>query len=594
MTVPDQTAVPGVFDERRFVRVGVLCPDLGTTLPAWQARCLSRLFALDRVEAALKIVETPRADPGSVNGRTPRAGTFAGLLCRLFHAFADRRARALRPARVEPLLGQLPTVSLPAGQRPVATGDEIVATIRSANLDLILHFGRNVVPDDVASLPRYGTWAFDFDEKASAGIRIGFWEVYHGNAVTHASLCQLVPPDGEAILCEGFFKTATYSYPRTRNTVLLGVAEWPARVCRQLLANAMPPAAVRSRSTSNRQSATNRQMVLLLLRSAVRFAAAAAATLLRVDHWNIGIVAVPIDTFLHPEAGVPIRWLPEPPRGWYVADPFAPSCGLESGLLVEAFDYRSGKGKIATVDASDSTAVPEPVIAEPIHLSYPFLLEHEGAIYCVPDTHQARAVHLYQAMAFPRQWVRRATLIEGFVGIDASIVRHDGLWWLFCSEHEELPNHTLYVWYAEDLTGPWAPHVANPVKVDVRSSRPAGTPFVHEGRLYRPAQDCSRIYGGAVVINHVSRLTPTEYHEEAGTVIEPDVTGPYPRGLHTLSACGRCTLVDGKRHRFIWEMGWSLPFFVVERSLAARRRRTGAPGSEPALPRGPDQLRHRR
>ena len=575
------------------MRVGVLCPDLGTTLPAWQARCLSRLFAVDRIEAALKIVETPPADPGSATGPARGVRPFAGLLGRLFHAFANRRARALRPTLVEPLLGQLPTVSLPAGRHPPATGDEIVAAIRSADLDLILHFGRNVVPDDVASLPRYGTWAFDFDEKASAGIRIGFWEVYHRVAVTRASLRRLLPPDAEVILSEGFFKTAMYSYPRTRDTVLLGVAEWPARVCRQLLANAMLPAVARSRPTSTGQSATNRQVVLLLLRSAARFVVAAVATLLRVDHWNVGIVAEPIATFLRPEAEVPIHWLPEPPRGWYVADPFAPSCGLESGLLVEAFDYRSGKGRIAIVNARDSTAVPEPVIAEPIHLSYPFLLEHEGAIYCVPDTHQARAVHLYQATAFPRQWVRRATLIEGFAGIDASIVRHDGLWWLFCSEHEELPNHTLYVWYAEDLTGPWTRHVANPVKVDVRSSRPAGTPFVHEGRLYRPAQDCSRTYGGAVAINHVSRLTPTEYHEEVRSVIEPDVTGPYPRGFHTLSACGQCTLVDGMRRRFIWEMGWSMPFFVVERSMAARRRRTGARGREPALRQRLVQLRRR-
>ncbi len=49
----------------------------------------------------------------------------------------------------------------------------------------------------------------------------------------------------------------------------------------------------------------------------------------------------------------------------------------------------------------------------------------------------------------------------------------------------------------EGLEGPWEPHRRNPVKCDVRGSRPAGTPFVHGGELYRPAQDGSKRYGKA-------------------------------------------------------------------------------------------------
>src|SRR5213596_456309 len=55
--------------------------------------------------------------------------------------------------------------------------------------------------------------------------------------------------------------------------------------------------------------------------------------------------------------------------------------------------------------------------------------------------------------------------------------------------------------------GPWRPHPGNPVKVDVRSSRPAGGPFLFGGNLYRPAQDCSRTYGGGITINRVTHLS---------------------------------------------------------------------------------------
>ena len=98
---------------------------------------------------------------------------------------------------------------------------------------------------------------------------------------------------------------------------------------------------------------------------------------------------------------------------------------------------------------------------------------------------------------------------------------------------------------------PWFPHSKQPVKTDIQSSRPGGTPFIHEGKLYRPAQDCSRVYGGRVVINQITALSPNDFEEKTAAIVEPDKHGPYPDGLHTLSALGDITLVDSKREKFI-------------------------------------------
>jgi len=65
--------------------------------------------------------------------------------------------------------------------------------------------------------------------------------------------------------------------------------------------------------------------------------------------------------------------------------------------------------------------------------------------------------------------------------------------------------------------------------------------------LYRPAQDCSRTYGGRVIINRVLTLTPLAFRETQVATVEPDRTGRYPAGLHTLSQVGDITLIDGKR-----------------------------------------------
>ncbi|MGB9587811.1 MAG: glucosamine inositolphosphorylceramide transferase family protein, partial [Armatimonadota bacterium] len=152
---------------------------------------------------------------------------------------------------------------------------------------------------------------------------------------------------------------------------------------------------------------------------------------------------------------------------------------------------------------------------------------------------------------FPRSWSKVATLITGFRALDSTVFYHDGLWWLMCTSQDLGPHDTLFLWYATEVLGPWIPHPKNPVKKDRSSTRPAGTPFQHNGRLYRPAQDCSRYYGERIAINRVDRLTPSEFHEETVSWVGPFLDSPYPHGIHTISKVGDMTLIDGKRHKFI-------------------------------------------
>jgi hypothetical protein len=85
------------------------------------------------------------------------------------------------------------------------------------------------------------------------------------------------------------------------------------------------------------------------------------------------------------------------------------------------------------------------------------------------------------------------------------------------------------------------------VKTDVRSARPAGTPWVDDGTLYRPSQYCAGGYGKKVVVNRIQTLTPTEFAERRVGELAPDPEGPYPDGLHTLSGNGDVTVIDGNR-----------------------------------------------
>ena len=274
--------------------------------------------------------------------------------------------------------------------------------------------------------------------------------------------------------------------------------------------------------------------------------------LFRHDEWNIGIVSEHISAFLEPRHVPRIVWFPLRERGKYFADPFAIYRDDKLFILCEEFDYSKFKGRIVSIElggAPFTTLSFKVAIELPIHVSYPYLLEHNGAVFCIPETAEAREISIYKAEDFPGGWKKVATLVDDLPGVDSSLFQYGGRWWLTCTNDDQGWSK-LFVWYSDELFGPWRAHAANPVKTSIHSSRPAGTPFVHEGTLFRPAQDCSKTYGGRVVINRVYKLTPTEFSEEEIASVGPEISAPYSNGLHTLSAAGIYTLVDAKRLRF--------------------------------------------
>ena len=145
-------------------------------------------------------------------------------------------------------------------------------------------------------------------------------------------------------------------------------------------------------------------------------------------------------------------------------------------ILCEEFDYRS-KGVLSSVELTDGIIFshPKPVLERPFHISHPYLFEYNGEIYCVPETSEAKEISIYKAENFPYEWKRVEMLISGVRGADPTIFQYEGLWWLIFTDKGQGAAPNLFVWYAPDLRGPWKPHIGNPVKTDVRSSRPAGT-----------------------------------------------------------------------------------------------------------------------
>jgi hypothetical protein len=92
------------------------------------------------------------------------------------------------------------------------------------------------------------------------------------------------------------------------------------------------------------------------------------------------------------------------------------------------------------------------------------------------------------------------------------------------------------------------PHPRNPVVSDARSSRPAGRPFVRDGCLYRPSQNCCPHYGYGFNISEVTKLTETDYEERVLSRVEPVWDGNIV-STHTINYEDGLTVIDGQFRR---------------------------------------------
>jgi hypothetical protein len=283
----------------------------------------------------------------------------------------------------------------------------------------------------------------------------------------------------------------------------------------------------------------------------------------RTDFWQVGIVPASIVTLIDPAAlGAQrdhITWLPDPGSWRYLADPFALKRGDITHVFVEAFDYRTKQAVIEQHEFGPGLVWREKstVLVRPFHLSYPYLVEDGGEIFMIPESQRAGEIALYRAKQFPHQWVRETPLLTGVRGAEASVIQHEGLWWMFFTivGPQARDQRELHVAHSEKLTGPWQMHPLNPILDDRSGARPGGTPFVgSDGKLILPVQDCSHTYGGAIRFLRFITLNPSQVAVEhlASTLRGELVSSTHVDGFHTFAGCGDLTLIDTKRTGRQW------------------------------------------
>ena len=557
---------------RARLRIGLLVDSL--VQPAWVVETVRQIIRDGIADIACVVVNEAGESP--VPQKLPalqRATRWIENRDALAYAAYQRfDAKRYPPARdpeapedLAPVIGDSPVVMRVMPRMTKHSDyfpDDAIARIREQSLDVLLLFGFRILRGDVLTSARHGVWSFHHgDNTINRGGPAGFWEVMEGHRATGAVLQRLTEQlDAGHVIARSFAATEVLSFRRNRGKFYWIAAQLLPQALRRLRDEGPEqleqPARWESYSKRLYVAPRGGEIVRLFFRLLARLLKRKWIAMVEREQWIVAYrftKGMPASN--DAPDGVLYRFQElQPPKDRIWADPFpAVHEGRYYLFYEEKFYGQPAHLCVAEIDEDGRAGAHRIVLQRPTHFSFPNVFRWNGSWYMVPESSKERRVALYRTDSFPDGWTLQAVLLDDVDAVDPAIFEHDGRWWLsFASSVRGTDEASaLHFYHAASPLGPWEPHRHNPVKVDVRSARPAGRVFHHEGRLYRPAQDGAPRYGTGIVVHELLELTPTSFREEEVSRIWP-TWRPGLNGTHTINAAGGLTAIDARQRRSRW------------------------------------------
>jgi hypothetical protein len=508
-----------------MVIVGVVLD--GMRAPAWIAWLLGAIRAHAGLTLSLAVISPVRAEPRSV-----MFSAYESLDGRLFSSEPD----ALGQVDLSPTLEGVTKVEAPDAN--------------DHGLDVLLCLGTATDTQEVPVAARHGVWSLHLgDPLRYRGEPALFWELYFGEPAAVSVLESFDPgSDQRVVLYRSWTATDPVSLERTRNPTYWKSARFALRRLEDLAAGSWSPAVEPALDGSGapRSPPSNLDALRHMARTAGRVARRRVRRAAFRRQWFLGIRQRLGDGLPQDDAR-PWRVV-SPPADRYWADPFVFESEGETLVFIEQVRYADQRGvlAVARLDREGELSAVEPILSAGHHLSYPYVLRDEGQAFMIPESGEARRVELWAATDFPTRWTREAVLLEGVWAVDASVMRHGGLYWMWVNQAFEggRVDDETFLYFSDRLESGWTPHPRNPVVSDARRARPAGRPFLRGDALIRPAQDCTGGYGSRVVFNLVEVLTTEEYRERSIGALGPEWAPGRNLGAHTYTFDGPWEATD--------------------------------------------------
>lgn len=538
----------------------------GDTVPEWVKVLIDEIQAGNYSTIALRIYDNgpERAPENLSKGLVDRL--IMKLAVTIHHRFAEGPTRvkdAFQPCDLTPQLEGIDTLYVDTQKTryidrfPAAD----IKTIDSYNLDVIIRIGFGILDGDILHVAKQGVWSLHHgDNRYNRGGPPAFWETMQSWNTVGSILQKLNSEiDNGLILSRGQAPVDRFSLAQTRNNLYWKSQAMISRELNRLhnLGAEAYFASDRLPEQSDFQFYSHRlfkyplpgEYLKLSIKKFWEKVKYIARNKRYIDQWVL-MFHFSDKALTSPRLYKTLL----PPKDCFWADPFVIERHGKFYIYVEEYPYATAKGHISVIemDAQGNTGEPQRCLETDYHLSYPFILEHENELYMIPESVSNNAVELYRCTEFPNKWEYVQDIMSNVQLVDATLYFHEGLWWLFGNEsngNRATRWDECNLYFTKDFRdGNWQAHPHNPISSDVRQARPAGNIFEHEGKLYRPAQNCSRHYGYGFSVSEINSMTPEKYQETLISRVEPK-WDDCVIGTHTYNRAGRLTVIDAIRLR---------------------------------------------
>jgi len=558
------------------LRLGIFVDS--ANIEGWQRFALQKILADDHFDVVIAIENraanaSDQRRSGGVN-LWPVINAFEERLSEYLYkrVFKHKLSQKDQPGDLRSMAKDANWLTISKLERPrnAALGETLeisvkdVARIAASDLDVLINLGKVPLKGAVLNTARHGVWEFRYGQNdPDSSVTPGFWEIYNNEPVCRVDLIKQTDAQSQPeIIKTGIYRTFYWSWNENARKLKYR-SSW-------LLIDSLKALAKfdgkNYQSTSYRESLPA-QSHLRGEPSALQSLATVSSYFTRLawekarryfynDKWSI---------FVQEGTSANAAWSSsqkiEPPDECYWADPFLIKRNGRHYIFFEEYGFAEKKGFISYIELPNpleqnqlENIRSKPVINNDYHMSYPFLLEHEGELYMIPESSENHTISLWKCDQFPDIWSKQKDLIEGISAVDSTLVNWNNKWWMFTNvDRTGAGEHytELNIYHTDDpINGNWLPHPQNPVVTDVTRARMAGN-FIKlpDGRLIRCNQVIKTYYGEAIGMQEVVKLSETEYEEKPHNKIEANWRKDIYRNHHTDSRDG-LAVIDACRHVF--------------------------------------------
>jgi len=519
-------------------------------VPAWIYGAIHRITQENSSIFTLVVLNADDAEPFEKNAKV--YSVFNRIDEKLFTKEPD--PFALRS--VVELLPDVPIINiLPIrGNNVLFFGEADVENIRTYKLDILIKFGFDGLQLPDLKTSEYGTWFYYHgDDRIMKGGPPGFWEVVDNWSETGTAL---IAQGGELSLNRVLFRSCFFTYPlspaRHRSYYFWATTPFFARqisLLRRLGSKKYFEETEKFNTALLREikgytAPSNFLTVKSILKLVRRLIKECSQRLFYKDRWFL-LYSFEQDISDNLNEFKKIM----PPKDKFWADPHLIQVDKRYYIFIEEFLHAKNKGHISVIelDETGNWKSPVKVLEKDYHLSYPFIFKWNDKFYMVPESGANKTIDLYECSDFPYKWDFKQCIMENISAVDTTIIHYGDKWWLFTAVAENeaaAPNVELFLFYSDDIfNGKWVAHPRNPIVSDVKSARPAGSIFVKDGKLFRPSQDCSHVYGYGFDLNEIELLSETEYSERKTKSVRPNWDKNI-QATHTYANWNNLTVID--------------------------------------------------